>query len=44
MKIDVDVSCYSEQEVWCILDGLLDAREEHVRSWLKERAEYVGAV
>lgn len=41
MKIDVDVSCFSEHEVWDILDGLLDARKEHVLAWVRERAEYV---
>lgn len=41
LKLDVDISGYSEREIWEILDGVLSAKPQHMQSWLKERREYL---
>ncbi len=41
MKIEVDISAYSEKEIWDMLDAIQESKPSHLKTWLKEREEYL---
>lgn len=39
MKIDVDLAGWSEDEVWHVLDALMNAHQKKVGAWVKNQQQ-----